>query len=205
MGIRQRTGIQSPPYVALLFCLIGAIWLFGFGIGVALIAHAMLTWGLTEDQLDILGYSLIILLGVIIIRAAIFLLLEAHYLFRIAGERQYYRWACTFSGVNPSKFTAVDGFKHLSCQYRPWWLAVLLILVAITLIVTGVRFHLMLWAVASGAALLIETVMRITLEVLWLRTPLGTIGKRVRLRWLPWLSIPVRAYSGNLQERFPRK
>ena len=199
MGIRQRTGIQSPPYVALIFSLICAIWLLGLGIGVALIAHAMLTWGLTVDQLHTLGYSLIILLGVVIIRAAIFLLLEAHYLFRIAGERQYYRWASTFSGVDPSKFPAVDGFEHFSCQYRPWWLVVLPIVVAVTLIVTGVRFHLMLWAIASGAALLIETVMRITLEVLWLRTPLGTIGKRVRLRWLPWLSVPVRAYSRHIQ------
>ena len=170
------------------------IWLLALGTGIALIARAMFTWGLTEDQLNILGYSLIIVLGLVIIRVAIFLLLEAQNLFRIAGERQYYRWARTFSGVDPSKFTAVDGSKYVSCQYRPWWLAVLLILVAVTLIVIGVRFHLMLWAIVSGAALLIETVMRITLEVLWLGTPLGAIGKRARLRWLPWLSIPVRGF-----------
>ncbi|MCJ1267656.1 hypothetical protein MMC22_007542 [Lobaria immixta] len=120
--------------------------------------------------------------------------IEALPLFKVVGERQYYRWASTFSGVDPEKFAIVSDSKPLSHQYRPWWLAVLLILGAIALLVTGTTFPVMLWAIIPGAALLTETVLRFGLELLWLRTPLGAYGKRLRLRWLPWLTISIRPF-----------
>lgn len=135
------------------------------------------------------------MLGAIIIRAAVFLGLESHTLYRIAGERQYRRWASSFGGIDARKFVEVDdGRRRVSYQYRPWWLAVVIVVGAAALLAAGMKFAVMVWATVPGAALLVETVVRVGIELLWLRTPLGAFGKRARLRWLPWLSIPVRSY-----------
>ncbi|KAL8722718.1 MAG: hypothetical protein Q9225_000830 [Loekoesia sp. 1 TL-2023] len=146
------------------------------------------------NKIGPIGFPLL-MLGTMLLRAAIFLGIESHLLYEIVGERQFYRWASSFSGVDPKKFVEVKDTRPLSYQYRPWWLAVLLILGAIALLVTGTKFAVMLWATIPGAALAVETVLRFGLELLWLRTPIGAFGKRLRLRWLPWLTISVRAYQ----------
>lgn len=193
LGMRQRIGLQSPPYVGLISGLIFFIWLLAVGIGTALIALAMFKKDMPLNKIGPAGFPLL-MLGAVFVRTAIFLGIESHLLYKIVGERQYYRWASSFSGVNPGEFVEVEDSKPLSYQYRPWWIAVLLILGATALLVTGVRYAVMLWATIPGAALLAETVIRFGLEILWLRTPFGTFGKEIRLRWLPWLTIPVGSY-----------
>lgn len=110
------------------------------------------------------------------------------------GERQYNHWANTFGDRNDSE-TPVPGTsdsRPLSYQYRPWWLAAVLIVGSLALLVVALKVRVMVWVTPSAAALLAETVLRVVLEQLWLRTRLGRVGKQLRLRWLPWLSIPIR-------------
>ena len=194
--MRQRIGLQSPPYVGLLSILILTIWLLAIGIGTTLIVLALFRSSLPVDKVAPGGFPLA-MLGTVVIRAIVFLGWESHTLFNIVGERQYYRWASSFRGIEAKKFVGVDdgdGKRCVSYQYRPWWVAVTVMVGSVALIVSGRRFAVMVWATVPGCALLVETGLRFGLEVLWLWTPVGDMGKRVRLRWLPWLSIPVRSY-----------
>lgn len=193
IGNRQRTGLQSPPYVGLIAGLTLTIWLVAIGTGTGLIVYAMFTRNLRLNQIGPVGFFLC-MLAAWLLRAFVLLFIEAHLLYEIVGERQYYRWASTFSGVDPDKFAIVSGSQQLSYQYRPWWLAVVVLLGGVALVVPGCIFPVMLWATVPGAALVVETILRFGLELLWLRTPLGTYGRRIRLRWLPWLTISIRQY-----------
>ena len=201
MGIRKRIGVQSLPYVGLIAGLVLLVWIISFGIGTYFFFHISFTQNVTFGGIGPLSVTLI-LFGAVFVRSAIFLLAEQHILLEIIGERQYYRWANTFSGTAGANRATIDDSKPLLYQYRPWWLVVVLIMCAIAQIITGLKVQVILWATTTGAALLAETVLRVVLELLWLRTGLGPIGKRLLLRWLPWFSISIRQYwESGLRER----
>ncbi|MCJ1267904.1 hypothetical protein MMC22_007790 [Lobaria immixta] len=187
IGIRKRIGLQSLPYLNFIGDLIFGIWALGCVFAIyASCRHP------NQTGLRVALYVMACATPVRFL--VIYNVLEYPLLSEIIGQRQYYRWATTFSGVDPENFAIVNDSKPLSYQYRPWWLAVLLILGAIALLVTGTRFPVMHAATVPGAVLLVETVLRFGIELLWLRTPLGDIGKRLLLRWLPWYSMPIRQW-----------
>lgn len=68
-------------------------------------------------------------------------------------------------------------------QYRPQWIAGVVILAGCILLYAGFSLHFYS-ATILGAILIIETVPRITVEILWRRTRLGDFGRRFAQRWL---------------------
>ena len=201
MGVRKRLGVQSLPYVDLIAGLVLFIWIVSFGLGTYFFFYISFTQHVTFGEIGPSSVSLI-LFGAGFIKLAIFVLMEQSILLEIVGERQYYRWANTFSGTARVSRSTVDDSKPLLYQYRPWWLIVVLIFSAVAQIATGLKVQVVLWATATGAALLVETVLRVVLELLWLRTRLGLLGKRLLLRWLPWFSVSIRQYwEAGLRER----
>ena len=77
--------------------------------------------------------------------------------------------------------------KKLWYQYGPWWLSGVLFAVSIIFLILGSKIHVLIWARAVGAAMLIEVVSRLTLELLWLRTRFGPDGKKFLRERMPWL------------------
>jgi len=193
MGLRKHVGLQSIPYVGLLSGLIILIWTLSLGIGTFYFVWATFKQNLKFGTLYAAGVPLI-LLGIAFIRAAIWTMAESYRMLEFLGERQYYHWANTFGESSETETPAAGiGYtKPLSYQYRPWWLAAALIVASSGLLVVALKVRVMVWATVPAASILAETVVRVVLEQLWLRTRLGKIGKRLRLRWLPWLSIPIR-------------
>ena len=193
MGIRKGIGVQSLPYVGLISALVLLVWLVAVGIGTAFIILAIFKGSIPVTQSAVGGFTLA-MLGIAFIRAAVYLLAEANLLFQIVRERQYYRWTSSFSGVEPAKYAIVNDSRPLSYQYRSWWLAVLLMVTSTALLIAGIRFKAMFWTIVPSAAVLAETILRFGLELLWLRTRFRPVGKRLLLRWAPWLSISARQY-----------
>ena len=193
MGLRKHVGLQSIPYVGLLSGLILAIWILSVAIGTFYFVWATFKQGLKFGVLYAAGVP-VILLGIAFIRAAIWTMAESHRMLEFLGERQYHQWANTFGESNDSERpgSGISDSRPLSYQYRPWWLAAVLVVGSLALLVVALKVRVMAWATPSAAALLAETVLRVVLEQLWLRTRLGKVGKQLRLRWLPWLSIPIR-------------
>lgn len=193
IGIRARIGVQSLPFVGLISTLVLIIWLISFGVGLAVLVYAEFKHTSELDYIGPAGFPLI-LLGAMCIRFIFYLFLECQFLFEVVGERQYHRWANSFNRDDPTKAAKVEDSRPLSYQYRPWWVAAVVVLGAVGLIVVGAKVRGMLWTIVLGAALLFETVLRLGLELLWVRTRFGAIAKPLMLRWMPWLSIPVRQY-----------
>jgi hypothetical protein len=192
MGLRKHIGLQSIPYVGLLSGLILSIWTLALGIGTFFFAWATFKQNVEFGTLYAVGVPLI-LLCIVFVRFVIWGL-ESQRFFEIVGERQYHHWANTFGGSNDSATPAagIIDTKQISYQYRPWWLAVVLMVCSLALLIVALKVRVMVWATVPAASILAETLVRVVLEQLWLRTRLGTIGRQLRLRWLPWLSIPVR-------------
>ena len=194
MGIRKRIGLQSIPYVGLVSTMVLFIWLIAVGVGIAILVYAMFKESSDLDYLGPVGFPLVVL-GAVVIRTAIYLLVECTLLFEAVGKRQYHRWASSFNRDDPTNNAAkVEDSQLLSYQYRPWWIAILVIFGAIGLIIFGLKVRGMLWATIPGAALLAETVLRFGLELLWLHTSFASFVKPLLLRWIPWLSISIRQY-----------
>ena len=196
MGLQKRVGLHSFPYVGLIATLIGLIWGIAIAIGTTMIVLTMFRKNMPLNRVGLVGLGLIIF-GLIVLRSAIHLLIEAGSLYVIVGERQHYRWANSFHKAEGSQRNGILASTHFSYQYRPWWLALLLSAGAITFFITGLWFPIMLWVTVPGAALLLETILRVGLKILYLRTRLGAATKNFTLRWLPWLSIPVRQFQHN--------
>ncbi|KAI4095458.1 MAG: hypothetical protein LQ339_007238 [Xanthoria mediterranea] len=206
LHMRHRLGLQSPPYVGLLSGIVLAIWLTAVAIGTTLIELALFHHPATlpSDKVAPGGFPLA-MVGAVVVRAAVFLGLEAHTLYRIVGERAYERWASSFGGGGGGGVHAerlfVRGRRRdddddgvLLIQYRPWWVVLVILVAAAAMLVVGTQFAVMVWPTVPGAALLLETGVRVWVEVVWVWTSVGRVGRRVRLRWVPWLAIPVRAY-----------
>ena len=195
MGIRKHVGLQSIPYVGLLSGLVLTIWMLMVGIGTFYFVWATFKQNLKFGTLYAAAVPLILLVTAII-RATIWTWVEFYRMLEFVGERQYYHWANTFSEARGNGSVATDARNSdtgpLSYQDRPWWLAMILILSSLALLIVALEVRVMVWATPPAAAILTETVMRVVLEQLWLRTRLGNFGKRIRLRWMPWLSIPIR-------------
>ena len=194
LGLQQRAGLHSLPYVGLIATLIGLIWAVAIGIGTTLVVLAMFRKNMPLDRVGPVGFGLI-MFGIVLLRSAVYLLIESQFLFALIGERQYFRWANSFNRAEEGQSTGLPDSTHISYQYRPWWLMLVLIASAVALLATGLRFSIMLWATIPGAALLFETLLRFGLEVWWLRTQTGAATKLFLLRWLPWLSIPIRQFQ----------
>ena len=196
MGLRKHIGLQSIPYVGLLSGLIVAIWILSVFFGTFYFEWATFRMNVWFGTLYVAGIPLI-LLFIALIRVAIWTIAESHRLAEILGERQYYHWANTFRDIAKSESAApgISGSRLLSYQYRPWWLAAILILGSSALLAVALNVRVMVWATPSAAAILFETVFRIVLEQLWLRTRLSKFGKQLRLQWFPWLSIPIRQFQ----------
>ena len=193
MGLRKHIGLQSIPYVGLFSGLILAIWFLSVFFGTFYFEWATFRQNVKFGTLYVAGVPFI-LLAIAFVRVAIWTIAESHRMAEFLGERQYYHWANTFRDMKESKTSApgVSDSRLLSYQYRPWWLAAVLIVGSSAVLVVALRVRVMVRATPSAAALLAETVFRIVLEQLWLRTRLGKVGKQLRLQWLPWLSIPIR-------------
>ena len=189
LGLRKHIGLQSIPYVGLLSGLIITIWFLSVFFGTFYFEWATFRQNVKFGTLYVAGVPFI-LLAIAFIRAAIWTVAESHRMAEFLGERQYYHWANTFRDIKEAP--GVSDSRLHSYQYRPWWLAAVLIVGSSALLVVAHRVRVMVWATPSAAALLAETVFRIILEQLWLRTRLGKVGKQMRLQWLPWLSIPIR-------------
>ena len=193
MGLRKHVGLQSIPYVGLLSGLILAIWILSVFFGTFYFEWATFRQNVKFGTLYVAGVPFILLVTASI-RVAIWTIAESHRMAEFLGERQYYHWANTFREINDSETSApgVSNSRLFSYQHRPWWLAAVLIVGSSALLVVALNVRVMVWATPSAAAILAETVSRIVLEQLWLRTRLGKVGKQVRLQWFTWLSIPIR-------------
>ena len=137
MGLRKHIGLQSIPYVGFLSVLIIAIWFLSAFFGIYYVA------GLPSF---FIAYT----------RAVIWMIAESHRIAEFLGERQYYHWANTFRDIEESKTSApgVSDSRLLSYQYRPWWLAAVLIAGSSAVLVVAIRVRVMVWAAPSAASLL---------------------------------------------------
>ncbi len=126
------------------------------------------------------------MLGAILARILVFGTVEWRHLANTMAERQYYRWANEFSRSNATEEAPeIDDSKTLLHQYRPWWLAAVLIIGPAGLLALGYEVRVMVWVRPVSAAILIETILRVILELVWLRTAAGVVCKRFIMRWAP--------------------
>lgn len=129
-------------------------------------------------------------LGAVLARIVVFWAVDWRILTNVMLERQYYRWANEFNRTGSENgATELNNSKALLHQYRPWWLAAVLVIGAAGLLVMGIEIRVMFWVRAPSAAILIETCSRVTFELLWLRTRASVICKRFLMRWVPRVNI----------------
>ena len=186
-------GVQSPPYVEIVGWLITIFWALSLGIG-EMAYHDNHKRDPHSYPLTPLPMSLLTL-GGILARLALFAFLESTILFDANGEWQYHEWASTFNNADgPATISVPSSSETFLYQYQPSWLAGVLVVIALLLLVVGLRVKIMAWTGMIGGVILGETVLRVVVELLWLRTLFGAFGKRLFLRWLPWFSLPARRH-----------
>ena len=186
-------GVQSPPYVEMGGWLITIFWAVSLGVG-EVAYHGNHKRDPDSYPLNPLPMALLTL-GAILARLSLFALLESTILFDANGEWQYHEWASTFNNADgPATISVPSSSETFLYQYQPSWLAGVIIIVALLLLVVGLRMKVMAWTGMVGGVLLGETILRIAVELLWLRTAFGTVGKRFFLRWFPWFSLPARRH-----------
>ena len=186
-------GVQSPSYVEMGGWLITVFWAVSLGVG-EVVYH-------NNHERDPDSYPLtplpmaLLTLGAILARLSLFALLESTILSDANGEWQYREWASTFNNADgPRTISLPSSSETFLYQYQPSWLAGVIIVIALLLLVVGLRMKVMAWTGMVGGVMLGETILRIVVELLWLRTAFGSIGKRFFLRWFPWFSLPARRH-----------
>lgn len=147
LHMRHRLGLQSSPYVGLLSGIVLTIWLTAVAIGTTLISLALFHHPATlpADKVAPGGFPLA-MVGAVVVRAAVFLGLEAHTLYPIVGERAYERWASSFGGGRVDAEKLVRGHRDddddgvFLIQYRPWWVVLVILVAAAAMLVAGAQF-----------------------------------------------------------------
>ena len=179
---RKGQGLNTMPWDMFVGHFINAIWISILG------AAAKVVTDVGKDMLGHLkGFVLPVTLTTIgnVLRLTLFASWELPFLQRTMRDFEYRKWAKTFAS---SKGASAAG-KTWSCftyQYRPWWVAVIILLFGAFLAILSFVVRAMFCVRFVGLALVFETTSRLLLEVLWRRNlGIGTHFTSLWFRYYP--------------------
>lgn len=94
---------------------------------------------------------------------------------------QYKQWSASLNMHSaPGHFKPDYGSLY---QYRPQWTMVLIVLTGCVFLLVGIVLPSYSCRILGGI-LLVETIPRVTVELVWRRTRVGDLGTRFANRWL---------------------
>ena len=195
LKLPRGEGLHGLPWAVFLIHFVHIIW-------ISTIIAAVFSGRTSPDQVSLgrfrgLILPIILLLVAWALRSFIFLAVEMNFAHRTFAKAQYAQWASTFVHSESNRTNRISN-QPFTYQYRPWWIAICVVLVGVLFLVIGLEYQTMFWARFGGSAILVETITRLLAEQCWshsdwLRTKITLSVSRIlpiRLRKSPRSTFP---------------